>query len=131
MLSSPDNATFTVEFPAPLDLAASLEAFRRWGDDGLDRWDGQRLLRTSRVHGRTLAWRAEIAGTPDSPRLVVHPETALDQATRDALATAIRATFVAPPPEWPDLLARDPVIAAADGAYPGLRPYLIPDLFTG
>ena len=41
--------TFTVEFPAPLDIPASLEIFRRTGDDGIDRWDGRVLVRTTRV----------------------------------------------------------------------------------
>ena len=31
-----------------LDLASSLRPFGRWGDDGIDRWDGSTLVRTVR-----------------------------------------------------------------------------------
>jgi hypothetical protein len=36
---------FQLELPGPLDFAASLEIFRRSGDDLLDRWDGEWLVR--------------------------------------------------------------------------------------
>src|SRR5262249_55398794 len=35
-----------VDVPGPLDLAASLEPLRRWGDDLCDRWDGVALVGT-------------------------------------------------------------------------------------
>src|SRR5258708_27056451 len=36
---------FRVELSAPLDIAGSLELFKRSGDDLIDRWDGVRLVR--------------------------------------------------------------------------------------
>jgi DNA-3-methyladenine glycosylase II len=127
MTSEP--ARLTVRFAPPLDLAASLEPFRRWGDDLLDRWDGSRLLRTSHIDGRTIAWRAEIAGTAGEPALDVVTRAA--EADRTALGQAIRGTFIAAPASWPPLLRRDPILADLDRRWPGLRPVLVPDLFTG
>src|SRR5579862_5424738 len=40
------NRTFTLQLVEPVDVAVSLEVFRRPGDDLLDRYDGHRLTRT-------------------------------------------------------------------------------------
>jgi DNA-3-methyladenine glycosylase II len=125
---------FTVDLRGPLDLAASLEPFRRSGDDLIDRWNGQRLLRTARIAGRTMAYRAEISGTLEAPSLTI----TIERATRSpgpagyerAMGQAIRGTFVATPPDWTALLAADPVLAALDRQHTGLRPVLQPDLLT-
>jgi DNA-3-methyladenine glycosylase II len=123
------TAPIRVDLQAPLDLAESLEPYRRNGDDLLDRWDGARLLRTVAIDGRVVAWRGEPAGDPARPALLVTPEAGAAGAEGD-LSAAIRATFVATPPSWPDLAGRDPVLAELDARYPGLRPVLVPDLFT-
>lgn len=47
-----------------------------------------------------------------------------------AFEEAIRRTFVATPPDWTALIAADPVLAALDRQYSGLRPVLQPDLLT-
>jgi DNA-3-methyladenine glycosylase II len=122
--------SFDVRLPAPLDLAATIEPYRRSGDDLIDRWDGTRLLRTSVIRGTVVAWRAEPVGTATEPGLAVTTEGPLAPADRDALGAAIRATFVPVPPGWADLLARDPVLADLDARFPGLRPILQPDLLT-
>ena len=124
-----------VDLPGPLDLAASLEPFRRSGDDLLDRWDGRRLLRTMRIDGRTIAFRATIEGSVEAPALSVRVEPAADPA-RPApgdpeVAEAIRRAFVPAPSSWPALIAVDRVLADLDQRHPGLRPVLQPDLFTG
>ena len=122
---------FSVAFPSPLDVPASLEPFRRNGDDLIDRWDGRRLLRTTNLGGRPVAWRAEPKGDLRRPALEVATDAELTSEETAALATAVRGTFLEAPPDWPDLLARDPVVAALDARHPGLRPFLEPDLFTG
>jgi len=61
--------TFTVEFPVPLDIPASLEIFRRTGDDGLDRWDGRVLVRTTRVADTVVPFIGTVVGTADAPAL--------------------------------------------------------------
>ena len=120
-----------LELAGPLDFAESLEPYRRSGDDLIDRWDGQRLLRTSDVGERVVAWRAEPAGDQAAPALVLTFEADLSAGEQASLRAAIRATFVPAPPSWPELLARDAVVARLDAAYPGLRPVLQPDLLTG
>jgi DNA-3-methyladenine glycosylase II len=125
-----------VRLVAPLDLAESLEPFRRSGDDLLDRWDGTRLLRTIRlagaggVGGRVVAWRGEPGGSIADPTLAVTTDALLPPPEQRDLADAIRATFVTAQPGWPDLLRHDPVLAALQDRHPGLRPVLQPDLFT-
>jgi DNA-3-methyladenine glycosylase II len=119
-----------VRLVAPLDLAESLEPFRRNGDDLLDRWDGTRLLRTTRLGRRVIAWRGEPGGSVGAPVLAVTTDVPLTPAEQRDLADAIRATFVAAQPGWPDLLRHDPVLDALHERHPGLRPVLQPDLFT-
>ena len=114
--------------PAPLDVAASLEPFRRWGDDLLDRWDGERLLRVlPAMAGRWVAARATPAGDRAHPvlRVQVAPEDLAGQAL-----DALRGTFAVAPAAFAALAGADPVIAALDARFPGLRPVLQPDLFT-
>jgi DNA-3-methyladenine glycosylase II len=128
------QAVHELTLPAPLDIGASLEGFRRWGDDLIDRWDGERLLRalplSSDGGASWAAIRAVAVGDRTAPSLAV--EVALDDGRlrpAEALA-ALRATFVAAMPGFAELAAADPVIGALDARYPGLRPVLQPDLFT-
>ncbi|HET7676747.1 MAG TPA: hypothetical protein VFK38_02765 [Candidatus Limnocylindrales bacterium] len=116
-----------VPLTAPLDVPGSIEPFRRWGDDLLDRWDGQRLLRTVRLAGRTIAVAAESAGSLDRPALRVW---AAEVADAPAAGAALARTFVVAPASFAGLLGRDPVVADLERAHPGLRPVLVPDLFT-
>jgi len=109
-----------------LDLSASLEPFRRSGDDLIDRWDGSRLLRTlPTAHGH-IAYRATLAGSIDAPTLDLTVE---DASARQAVEQGVRASFVAAPPDFSSLLQRDAVLATLDRLYPGLRPVLTLDLF--
>jgi len=119
-----------VALAAPLDLAETLEPYRRSGDDLIDRWDGARLLRTSVVGERVVAWRGVPAGDRSSPALMVTTDADLSAVEAESLAAAIRGTFVAAPPSWVSLLRADPALAALDGRFPGLRPVLQPDLLT-
>jgi DNA-3-methyladenine glycosylase II len=116
----------TVELPGPLDVAGSVEIFRRSGDDLLDRWDGTRLIRTLRVGQRTVAYLCTLADSIERPAVELTVE---DPADLDAVAAAVRASFVPAPPSWRDLLARDPVLARLDARFPGLRPVRQLDLF--
>jgi DNA-3-methyladenine glycosylase II len=112
---------------APLDVAASLEPFRRWGDDLLDRWDGRRLLRALPTPRGWVALRAADAGSPRAPALAVEAEPA--GLWREA-ELALAGTFVVAGDAFERLRRVDPVIAALDARHPGLRPVLQPDLFT-
>ena len=119
--------TFTVQFPAPLDIPASLEIFRRSGDDGIDRWDGRVLVRTARVADTVAPFICTVIGTVDVPALEVTVAHATHAA---AIEHAVQTMFVTAPGPLAELIAIDPVIARLEARYPGLRPVLQADFFT-
>src|ERR1700752_1563805 len=103
--------TAEVVLPGPLDVPASLEVFRRWGDDLADRWDGEVLLRTLRADGATVAWAATPAGDTPPPglRAGVDPPAPLEAAVE-----AARRLFVTAPEAFETRRAADPVVAAVE-----------------
>lgn len=113
--------------PGPLDVRTSLEVFRRWGDDLVDRWDGEVLLRTLRSGGELVAWAAAPAGDTGSPRLRVSVD---DGAHLEAAVAAGHALFVTAPEAFEGLRARDAAVAAAEARHPGVRGVREPDLLT-
>jgi DNA-3-methyladenine glycosylase II len=123
--SAPDR--FRVALPAPLDVPASLAFLSKWGDDLLDRWDGTHLVRTVNSGGRAIPFVGVSRGTVAEPVLDVTIEHAAD---RPSVEAAVRRMFVFPPPEFGELLARDPLLAALDTRHPGLREVRQLDLFA-
>ncbi len=121
------GAALTMRLPGPLDIPASLELFRRSGDDRIDRWDGSTLVRTLPVGDRHVAYACTHSGTITAPGLRV---TVADAADAEPVRAAVATTFVPAPPEYAELLARDPVIARLDARYPGLRPVRQFELFA-
>src|SRR5215813_15574101 len=113
--------TFTVQFPAPLDIPASLEIFRRTGDDGIDRWDGRVLVRTTRVADTVVPFIGTVVGTVDAPALEV---TVAHATHAPAVEYTARTMFVTAPGPLAGLIAIDPIIAGLEARYPGLRPVL-------
>jgi DNA-3-methyladenine glycosylase II len=116
-----------VNLAGPLDIPASLELFRRHGDDLLDRWDGVTLTRTLRAGDEVIPYAAMNAGSVEAPALVVRTPSSQDRAD---IETAIRATFLTPPPGYPALLLADSTLAALDARFPGLRTVRQFDLFA-
>lgn len=104
-----------VRLAGPLDLPASLEQFRRSGDDLVDRWDGACFRRPLPV---------PFAAT------VVAPDTLDVRAAGPGVdwPAALGAMVVQAP--LGQLAGHDPVIAALDARHPGVRPVLQPDPFT-
>lgn len=122
------GVTFEVALPAPLDISASLDLFRRSGDDLLDRWDGERLLRTARVGSQVIPYACLLRGTLDAPALLVEVERADDC---EAVEAALRVTFTQPPSAaYAALLGADATVAKLDARYPGLRPVRQFDLLS-
>jgi DNA-3-methyladenine glycosylase II len=117
-LAVPSPGSALVRLIGPLDIPASLELFRRNGDDLIDRWDGTHLLRTLQVGERRAAYACTVAGSIAEPALHVTTDEPEHLA---AVEAAVRVTFVPPPPGFAELLQRDPIIARLDAAYPGLR----------
>jgi DNA-3-methyladenine glycosylase II len=111
----------------PLDLAGSLDVFRRSGDDLLDRWDGQVWLRAVPLHGRMVAVAARPSGTVADPELLVGAEAGADAA---AAGRSLAGAFLTAPAALGELAAADPVVAAVAARFPGVGPVLQPDLLT-
>ena len=122
-----ESVDFRVDLAGPVDIPASLELFRRHGDDLLDRWDGATLTRTLPVGNEVIPYTATNAGSVEAPTLLVQTPSSQDA---EAVETAIRATFLPPPASYPALLLADPVIAALDARFPGLRTVRQFDLFA-
>lgn len=119
--------TFSIELPGPLDISSSLDVFRRSGDDGIDRWDGQRLLRTTRVEGQVIPYLCHLTGEIETPSLSVSVASDAPTAAVDAV---VRRMFVMAPADLETLMSRDPRIAELEARFRGLRPVLQPELFT-
>lgn len=116
-----------MQFPAPVDLPASLDVFRRSGDDGIDRWDGQVLIRTTRVDTAIIPFFCTVAGTTAAPALTL----TVGHATHlTAVKHAVQRMIVTAPEALACLTACDPVVARLEARYPGVRPVLQADLFT-
>jgi DNA-3-methyladenine glycosylase II len=120
-------APVAVAVPGPVDLAGSLDVLRRAGDDLLDRWDGQRWMRTVAVGGRMVGAAARPAGTAADPVLLV---TAEDGADPTAAGRVLARAFPTAPAALAELAAADPVVARIAARFPGIGPVLQPDLLT-
>jgi DNA-3-methyladenine glycosylase II len=113
---------FELALPDPLDVPASLDRLRRWGDDLLDRWDGETLVRTTTWQGATIPYACVPTGTLQRPRLSV---TIRDARERPAVEAALRTLFIAPEGDalvpLMALAARDAAVARLVDAFPGVR----------
>jgi 3-methyladenine DNA glycosylase/8-oxoguanine DNA glycosylase len=116
-----------VPVAGPVDLAGSLDVFRRSGDDLLDRWDGRVWLRALAVDGAMVGVAARPAGTVADPALLVTTEAGADPR---AAGRALAAGFVTAPGALAELAAADPVVARIAARFPGVGPVLQPDLLT-
>jgi DNA-3-methyladenine glycosylase II len=117
----------TVPVPGPVDLAGSLEVFRRSGDDLLDRWDGRVWLRCVPLDGRMAGAAARPAGTLTDPALLVEAEPGADPA---AAGAALAGAFPAAPQALAALAAADEVVNRIAARFPGIGPVLQADLLT-
>jgi DNA-3-methyladenine glycosylase II len=125
-VSAPTAEEFTVRIDAKIDYAASLEFFRRSGDDLLDRWDGRTLVRTIAVGTTPIAYACTFAAVEDALEMQVAVK---DERYRDEIERIVRAMFVIPPPQFSDLISHDPIIAALDVRYPAVRSVRQSNLF--
>ncbi|HXR24050.1 MAG TPA: hypothetical protein VN742_01725 [Candidatus Binataceae bacterium] len=124
--ATPTAAEFTVRIGAMIDYAASLEFFRRSGDDLLDRWDGRTLARTIAIGATPVAYACTFEDAVDALEVHVAVE---DERYRREIERIVRAMFVIPPAQFADLKLRDPVIAALDVRYQAVRSVRQSNLF--
>jgi len=118
---------FKLELPGPLDFAASLEIFRRSGDDLLDRWDGTWLVRTTTDAGVVHPYACQASGDIEAPILRVLVGNSAEPAV---VEPPIRAAFLPLLSEFEQLCAADPLIAYLATRHRGFRPVLQADLLT-
>ncbi|RPJ11970.1 MAG: DNA-3-methyladenine glycosylase 2 family protein [Deltaproteobacteria bacterium] len=117
-----------LSFPAPLDIAASLSFLSRNGDDYLDRWDGERWVRTLSTGSRNIPFSCRLLGTTDEPRLELRVEDVRDLA---AVRVAANLSFLLPGRGFGALLRRDSVLTRLNRKFPGVRQVRQFDLFYG
>src|SRR5688572_27966271 len=99
--------TFSVDLPGPRELSRSLDVFRRPGDDGMDRWDGHRLLRTTRVEGQVIPYLCHITVDIETPAMRV---TVVRDAPIAAVEAVVRLMFITATAALDLLVSCDPRI---------------------
>ncbi len=117
-----------LSFPAPLDMAGSLSFLSRNGDDYLDRWDGERWVRTLAAGSRSIPFSCRPMGTVDDPRMEVRAEDFRDLA---AVREAASLSFLLARRGFSALLKKDLVLARLNRKFPGIRQVRQFDLFYG
>ena len=123
------TAEFRIGFKAPLDLRASFAPLGRWGDDGIDRWDGTTLVRTVRLRGEAIPYSAVVAGGVAAPALTVTIPANAAQASAE-LVHEVGGTFVSAPPSLSRLAAADASVGRLVRLYPGIAPVVVSDPFS-
>jgi DNA-3-methyladenine glycosylase II len=122
------SVEFRVELPERVDIGGSLTLFRRSGDDFVDRWDGQRLIRAvPTTENRWIPFVARPTGSPEAPAFSV----LVDDATYvEPVGRVVLTTFSPAPDDYARLLQQDPVLARLDVRFPGIRQIRQLDIFT-
>ena len=105
-------------------MVGSLELFRRSGDDLIDRWDGQRLLRAA--YADAGGWVPFAARARDGGFDVCVENAAHTKYVENVVAN----TFMPASADYQRLLAEDPIIARLDAQLPGVRQIRQLDVFT-
>ena len=115
-----------IGFNPGVDLPASLAPLGRWGDDGLDRWDGQRLLRTVRMSRALVPYDAVVSPATGSPALTVAIPAQFASRLAE-VADEVQSMLIEPPASLAALADEDPEVDRLRRLYPGSRPLLWPD----
>jgi DNA-3-methyladenine glycosylase II len=111
-----------------LDIAGSLELFRRSGDDLIDRWDGETLIRAAYVgEGRWAPFAARAASAAGRPLFEVAVAHSSDELR---IHQVVANSFMAAPADYARLRSEDPVIGRLDAQFPGIRQIRQLDVFT-
>ena len=111
-----------------LDIGGSLELFRRSGDDLIDRWDGQQLIRAAFAgNGGWVPFVARATGSVAAPAFDV---CAADENAVGYLTSVVANTFMPAPAGYTRLLDEDRVLARLDARFPGIRQIRQLDVFT-
>jgi DNA-3-methyladenine glycosylase II len=120
-------ASIEVRFDGDADLAASLEIFRRAGDDLIDRWDGAWLTRTVRIDGKSVAYTGRASHERGEAVLAVLTE---NLSHNNAIAQTVARSFLPLSSAFEALCQNDAIIGRVAAMHRGFRPILQPDLFV-
>ena len=116
-----------LSFPASLDIPGSLSFLSRNGDDYLDRWDGERWVRTVTTGDRNIPFSCRQRGTIRAPRV----EVLADTEDLTTVLEAAKISFISPGRGFSTLLRKDPVLSTLNRRFPGIRQVRQFDLFYG
>jgi DNA-3-methyladenine glycosylase II len=100
----------------------------RSGDDLLDRWDGQVLVRTADIDGVVTAYAGRPAGTRTLS--LTFPANSRYGLTHKCLLDVVRSTFVTEVRAIAELAARDERVERLVRRHPGVVPILFRDPFA-
>lgn len=120
-------AAIEVALDTNFELGVSLEIFRRSGDDLLDRWDGEHLLRTLRINGQPIAYLAQASQVSDRVTLRVVAEKSEHAA---AIARDLGAGFLRRTAAFIQLCGDDKAIGRLARLHHSFRPVLHSDLLV-
>jgi DNA-3-methyladenine glycosylase II len=118
----------TVAVDGPLDVAATLARYHRWGEDPTTRIDGDTLRRVLRVGDRLLPYEVRASGAVDDARLTIVVAGGGGEAVERAVTTEVRRLYGL---DF-DLVAfyrmakADPALAPLVEPLYGMRPTLSP-----
>lgn len=115
-----------IAFNRGVDLATSLAPLGRWGDDGLDRWDGHRLVRTVRLSDAAVAYSATVAAAAAAPALNVSVPAIFGMLSAE-VTREIGCMLVQPPDALMELARADAAVGRLVRLYPGIRAVLFAD----
>ncbi len=115
---------FTIRFAGPLDIPASFDLFRFAGDDQIDRWDGKTLIRTTPSNAEFIPYTCKVKGTVQDPALEV---TVAEPSHKAIVKDTVSTVFITADEPLSELVSVDPVVAALNARYPGVRPVLQSD----
>jgi DNA-3-methyladenine glycosylase II len=119
---------FTLTPDGPLDVHATLARYRIWGEDPVNRVDGDVLRRVLRADGRLVPYVVHPRGGVDHPRLEVQAPGARAERLAGAVEREVRAIFgldfdLA---GFYRMAKADPALAGLVESLYGLRPTLAP-----
>ena len=119
---------FVLSPEGPLDAGATLSRYRTWGEDPVNRLEGDVFRRVLRLDGVLHPYEVRWRGGVDDTRLLVSVSTSRSSRVRDAVTHEVRRIFGldADLSGFYRMAKTDPVLAGLISALYGMRPTLAP-----
>jgi DNA-3-methyladenine glycosylase II len=119
---------FVLTPEGPLDAGATLSRYRIWGEDPVNRVDGDVFRRVLRLDGALYPYEVRWRGAVDDARLLVSVRSSRASRVREAVTHEVRRIFGldADLPGFYRMAKADAVLADVVSALYGMRPTLAP-----